>query len=186
MPDTTEDYDFFADDSPEESSSTEAFKNKVTALVREVRAIDDKLGELAQRSKELNTRKMELETKEIPNALTEAGVSEFTTLEGLKVSTKFVVGAIPAERKTEAYEWLDSHGHGSIIKRSVEVSFDKNSEAAAETAAKTMRELGLNPKTSLNIHAQTFMSFARDQIQNGKILPLDKWGCFYGTKAVIK
>ncbi len=46
--------------------------------------------------------------------------------------------------------------------------------------------MGLEPKVTLSVHAQTFMSFAREQIQNGNMLPLDRWGVFYGTKAVIK
>jgi hypothetical protein len=96
------------------------------------------------------------------------------------------VGSIPSERKEEAYKWLDEHGHGGIIKRGVQVSFDKGSTKAAEAAAEAMRSMGLEPKVTLNIHAQTFMSFAREQIQNGNMLPLDRWGVFYGTKAVIK
>ena len=182
----TEDFtDFFEEDGDTEGGS-EAFRNKVTSLVREVRRIELEMAELENQTKTLLSRKRELEERDIPNALTEAGVSEFTTLEGLKVSTKFIVGSIPAERKDEAYTWLDDHGHGSIIKRGVQVNFDKGSTEAAEKAAEAMRSMGFDPKVTLNIHAQTFMSFAREQIQKGNMLPLDKWGVFHGTKAVIK
>lgn len=179
-----EDFDFFADTGAETGS--EGFKNKVTSLVREVRDIEQKITELESQQKKLIIRRRELEEKEIPNALLEAGVSEFTTLEGLKVSTKFIVGAIPADAKEEAFKWLDEHGHSSIIKRGVQVAFDKGSEGAAERAAEAMRSLGLEPKITLNVHAQTFMSFAREQINKGVLLPLDKWGVFHGQKAVIK
>lgn len=177
--------DFFEEVGDTETGS-EAFKNKVTSLVKEVRQIESALNDLEGEQKKLLLRKRELEEREIPNALTEAGVSEFTTLEGLKVSTKFVVGSIPAGSKDEAFRWLDDHGHGGIIKRGVQVSFDKGSEAAATAAAEAMRSMGLEPQVTLNVHAQTFMSFAREQIQKGSMLPLDKWGVFYGTKAVIK
>jgi len=177
--------DFFETDGPTEGGS-EAFRNKVTSLVREVRAIEGEIAKLEDQKKTLIIRQRQLEEQEIPNALTEAGVSEFVTLEGLRVSTKFIVGSIPSERKEEAYKWLDEHGHGGIIKRGVQVSFDKGSTKAAEAAAEAMRSMGLEPKVTLNIHAQTFMSFAREQIQNGNMLPLDRWGVFYGTKAVIK
>jgi hypothetical protein len=181
-----EDFSDFFDAPGDTEGGSEAFKNKVTNLVREMRRIEQDMSELENQQKRLIMRKRELEEKEIPNALTEAGVSEFTTLEGLKVSTKFIVGTIPADRKDEAFEWLDNHGHGSIIKRGVQVAFDKGSEAAAESAAQAMRAMGLEPKVTLNVHAQTFMSFAREQIQKGTVLPLDKWGVFYGTKAVVK
>ena len=185
MPDM-EDFEDFFDDVGDTETGSEAFKNKVTALVREVRRIESDLEELEGQQKKLISRKRFLEEQEIPSALTEAGVSEFTTLEGLKVSTKFIVGSIPAERKDEAFQWLDDHGHGGIIKRGVQVNFDKGSTEAAEAAAEAMRKMGLDPKVTLNIHAQTFMSFAREQINKGNMLPLDRWGVFYGTKAVIK
>lgn len=129
--------DFFDEVGPTESGS-EAFKNKVTGLVQEVRRIESQMEDLETQQKRLMQRKRILEEIEIPNALTEAGVSEFTTLEGLKVSTKFVVGTIPADSKDEAFRWLDEHGHGGIIKRGVQVSFDKGSEEAAERAAETL------------------------------------------------
>lgn len=181
----SEDYDFFAD-TGEESGSSEAFKNKVTALVRRVRTLEDEMDKLAQQNKVLLAEKEDLERRQIPDALTEAGVSEFTTLEGLKVSTKFIVGSIPNETKNKAFEWLDSHGHSDIIKRAVEVKFDKGSTDAAEKAAQSMREMGFDPKVTLSVHAQTFMSFAREQINKGKMLPLDEWGVYYGNRAVIK
>lgn len=181
-----EDFSDFFDEVGDTETGSEAFRNKVTSLVREVRRLEVSINELEEQQKELLSRKRQLEERDIPEALTEAGISEFVTLEGLKVSTKFIVGSIPAERKDEAFRWLDDHGHGDIIKRGVQVSFDKGSTAAADRAAEAMRAMGLDPKVTLNVHAQTFMSFAREQIAKGTMLPLDKWGVFYGTKAVIK
>lgn len=181
-----EEFSDFFDEVGETEGGSEAFKNRVTALVQEVRRIEAEMEQLEAAQKRLLQRKRLLEEVDIPNALTEAGVSEFTTLDGLKVGTKFIVGTIPADSKDEAFRWLDEHGHGGIIKRGVQVNFDKGSEEAAEKAAESLRELGLDPKVTLNVHAQTFMSFAREQIQKGNMLPLDRWGVFYGTKAVIK
>ncbi len=181
-----EDFSDFFDEIGETETGSEAFKNKVTVLVHEIRNIENQLGELEHQQKKLIMRKRHLEEQEIPTALTEAGLSEFTTLDGLKVSTKFIVGTIPADSKDEAFRWLDEHGFSGIIKRGVQVAFDKGSTEAAEKAAEAMRALGLDPKVTLSVHAQTFMSFAREQIQSGNMLPLDRWGVFYGTKAVIK
>ena len=179
----TDDLDFF--EAPAEEAS-EAFKNKVTGMVREHRQLEQRVTDLNDQIGKLKKRIMELETRDIPDALAQAGLREFTTLEGLKVSTKFVVGGIPAERKEEAFEWLDQHGASSIIKRGVAVKFDKGSEQAAEQAAQQLRQLGLDPKLTLEIHPQTWMSFAREQIGKGVLLPLNEWGVFHGEKAVIK
>lgn len=180
----TQDVDFFEEISQEDVG--ESFKNKVTNLVREMRRIEQDICDLEDRKKTLVGLKTELEVHKIPDALAEAGLREFTTLEGLKVTTKFVVGSIPAERKEEAYAWLDEKGHSSIIKRGVSVKFDKGSEKAAEQAAEQLRQLGLDPRITLEIHPQTFMSFAREQIDKGNMLPLDQWGVFHGIKAVVK
>lgn len=183
MADTMVDEDFF-DAQPAEAS--ESFKHKVTSLVREVRDIEREEAQLTDQLKELARRRTELETRTIPDALMEAGVRELTTLEGLKVSTKFFVGSIPAAKKDEAFEWLESHGAASIIKRNVSLKLDKGSDAMAEKAAEALRNLGLDPKISLEVHPQTFMSYAREQIAKGVVLPLVEWGVFHGDKAVIK
>lgn len=179
------DEDFFADDASSTVAS-ESFKHKVTNLVREVRDIERQEAELNDQLKDLARRRTELETKTIPDALMEAGVRELTTLEGLKVSTKFFVGSIPHDRKEQAYQWLEAHGAASIIKRNVSLKLDKGSDALAEKAADALRQLGLDPKVSLEIHPQTFMSYAREQIGKGVVLPLAEWGVFHGEKAVIK
>jgi hypothetical protein len=181
----TIDEDFFAVDA-ESTSASESFKHKVTAMVHEVKDLERRETKLMDEIKELARRRTELETKLIPDALMEAGVRELTTLEGLKVSTKFFVGAIPANKKDEAYAWLEAHGAASIIKRNVSLKLDKGSDAMAEKAADALRQLGLDPKVSLEIHAQTFMSYAREQINKGNVLPLTDWGVFHGEKAVIK
>lgn len=179
------DEDFFAADASTTVAS-ESFKHKVTALVHEVRDIERQEAELTDKIKELVRRRTELETHTIPDALMEAGVRELTTLEGLKVTTKFYVGSIPADRKEQAYDWLEKHGAASIIKRNVSLKLDKGSDAMAEKAAQALRDLGLDPRISLEIHPQTFMSYAREQISHGNVLPLAEWGVFHGEKAVIK
>lgn len=179
------DEDFFTEDASSTQAS-ESFKHKVTNLVREVRAIEHEEARLTDQLKELARRRTELETRTIPDALMEAGVRELTTLEGLKVTTKFTVGTIPADRKEQAYDWLEKHGAASIIKRNVSLKLDKGSDAMAEKAAEALRTLGLDPKISLEIHAQTWMSYAREQIAKGVVLPLAEWGVFHGEKAVIK
>jgi hypothetical protein len=181
--DTVVDEDFF-DAPPAEAS--ESFKHKVTSLVREVRSIEQEEAQLMDQLKQLAARRAELETKAIPDALMEAGVRELVTLEGLKVSTKFFVGSIPAGKKEDAYAWLEAHGAASIIKRNVSLKLDKGSDALAEKAAEALRGLGLDPKVSLEVHPQTFMSYAKEQIAKGNTLPLAEWGVFHGEKAVIK
>jgi len=181
---TDTDVDFFEED--ENTNGIEKFKAEVTNLAREHRRLGGEVDELKEKMKKLVARQAIIETRELPDLLQQAGVKEITTLEGLKVTTKFIVGGIPAESKEEAFAWLDSNGHSDLIKRNLSLAFDKGATEQAEKAKAQLVEMGFDPALKLDVHPQTFMAFARTQIMNGKMLPLDKWGCFYGDKAVIK
>ena len=178
------DVDFFEQE--DTSQGAERFKGAITNLAREAKNIDNTIEDLQNQIKELGKRKIEIETKQLPELLHQAGVKEITTLEGLKVSTKFVVGSIPADSKEMAYDWLDSHGHSDIIKRNLALQFQKGDTSQAEKAAEALRAMGFDPTIKLDIHPQTFMAFAREQLQSGKLLPLNQWGVYFGDRAVIK
>lgn len=174
--------DFF--DVPEEEASGD-IRARLSNMVRSMRQLQVELADTERRAGELKSKIAEYETRRIPDALLEAGLTEITTMEGLKVKTRPFVGAIPADRKAIAFDWMDKHGHSSIIKRQVSVQFDKGSTEAAEKAVSAIAALGLTPKTTLDVHYQTFQSFAKEQLAKGVQLPLDEWGVFYGQKAVI-
>lgn len=184
MTDNEDDVGFFDEADTEEGA--EKFKAQITNLAREARVIEGEIATLQDKIKDLGRRKTEIETQKLPDLLKQAGVREITTLEGLKVATKFVVGSIPAEKKEEAYDWLDNHGHSDIIKRSVSLQFSKGDTAQAERAKEELRKLGFDPQSKMDIHPQTFMAFVREQVNNGKMLPLAQWGVWFGDKAVIK
>jgi hypothetical protein len=187
MQDSTENSDevnFFEE--ADTSQGTERFKAEITNLAREHRLISGEIEQLQDQIKELAQRRTDIETKKLPNLMQQAGVKELTTLEGLKVSTKFVVGTIPTDMKDTAYDYLDSHGHSDIIKRNLALQFSKGDTAQAEKAREARAEMGFDPTIKLDIHPQTWMAFAREQLQSGKMLPLEQWGVWYGDKAVIK
>ncbi len=181
---TGPDVDFFEE--ADTATGAERFKASITNLAREAKGLEAEIQTLTDQIKDLGRRKYDIETKKLPDLLQQAGVKEFTTLDGVKVSTKFVVGSIPADSKETAYEWLDSHGHSDIIKRNLALAFQKGDTTQAEAAAKQLREMGFDPTIKLDVHPQTFMAFAREQITNGKMIPLEQWGVYFGDKAVIK
>lgn len=178
------DVDFFEE--TDTSTGADRFKAEITNVARELRSIEGEIATLNDQIKDLGRRKSEIETKKLPNLLQQAGVKEITTLEGLKVSTKFIVGSIPAESKERAYAWLDGNGHADLIKRSLSLSFGKGDTAQAEVAKAKLKELGFDPTSKLDVHPQTFMAFAREQITSGKMLPLEQWGVWFGDKATVK
>lgn len=100
----------------------------LTLLVSILRDAQDKVDGLdaqIKRAKEV-VRRMEEET--IPCAMQEMGVDEIKLTDGTKVTIKDdVYVAIPKANQEQAYEWLNSKGHGGMIKIDVVAHFNKGS-----------------------------------------------------------
>lgn len=112
-----------------------------------------------------------LQEKELPDAMTAAGMTEFTHISGKKIVIKDVVaGAPPKATFDQALSWLREHDHDGIIKRSISVSVNlpKGQDAIGDSLVKyllrlkTLQRLGVTPKDEPTIHYQTFGSWARE------------------------
>lgn len=180
----SDDVDFFEE--ADTGTGSERFKAVITNLARTHKQLTGQMLDLKNQQADLQKRITEIETNKMPELLKQAGVREITTLDGLKVSTKFVVGSIPGESKEIAYDWLDQHGHSDIIKRNLALQFQKGDTEQAEKAREALAAMGFDPMIKLDIHPQTFMAFAREQISSGVMLPLEQWGVWFGDKATIK
>ena len=177
----------FTDFLPEaDEAEEESVRGKVSALVRKHTQLSTTLAALKDEAGEIARQIQILENSEIPDALLEAGLTEIRTVDGLKVSTKMFVGSIPPERRGDVYTWLEDHGHGDVIKRSVTVQFGKGEEEVAAAASELLKENGLVPVEKMDVHYQTFSSLMKELAGKGLSVPLNDWGVYYGQKAVIK
>lgn len=181
----TEEVDFFAEEVVDEKSA-DYLRTRISSYVKDARRLALEIEDKENEIKILKAQVDELELRKIPDALLEAGLSKITTFEGLEVSTKLFVGAIPKDKKEQVFSWMDTHGHSSLIKRNVSVAFDKGSSEAAKKAEQAILELGLTPKTSLDVHHMTWSSFAKEQTNKGVALPFEEWGVYVGQRATIK
>jgi len=137
--------------------------------------------------KALNEQLKQVSEVDLPAAMFEAGVSSFTLENGMKVSTKEdVYASIPKGQENLAYDWLNENGFGGIIKHVVSASFGKEEDSRAKEFVKAAQDLGLNPEDKKSIHAATLKAFVKEQLQQGKNIPLDLFGAFQVTKATVK
>lgn len=130
-----------------------------------------------------------LQRETIPELLKEAGLDNLETDGGVKISVRSDVSArIPPENRGEAFEWLESHGYGDIIKYNVsaaiprEVSRQKILEAAQHFADETEIVMDFEEK----VHPQTLKSFIKERIAAGECPPLDLFGATAFEWADIK
>lgn len=157
---------------------------------------DDQLASLADlvnQQKELETRikngenllkqlKEELEeisTKLIPDRMDQLGMRNLTTATGVKVEIKPFYSA--KILSPVAYKWLDEHGHGGIIKTTVERRFTRDErDAAVKFAAE-------NPGFELNesIHHQTLTAFVKEIYSDNESLPEELFSVYQGSRTKL-
>lgn len=148
-----------------------------------IQAIADKENELKRLEEDLR----QVSEVDLPAAMFEAGVSSFTLENGKKVSTKEdVYASIPSAKADEAYAWLTENGFGSIIKHVVSASFGKDEDSRAQEFVHAAQELGLKCEDKRSVHASTLKAFVKEQLQQGKNIPLELFGAYQVTKAVVK
>lgn len=106
-------------------------------------------GDLKRAKSRLNNQN----TVEVPTAMTLAGVSEFTTVDGQKVKVApFVSGSIDKEDPEPAYEALRDAGEESIIKWTITLSFGRDEQDRAENAFNFLVENSYQPTKILAVH----------------------------------
>lgn len=130
-----------------------------------------------------------LKDQRIPELMAEAGVLEFKTLDGKKVSVKDVVSCgLPKdpEQRANALDWLKNNDAEALIQNEVTVTFGRGQDPEAQQLVQTLVGLGLEPCNEKNVNFQTLSAWARDQIRKGNTIPDGVFNLFVGRSTVIK
>ncbi len=129
-----------------------------------------------------------IQENDLPLAMKSAGVSEIKLPTGEKVTLKNdVTTAIPAERKGEAFAWLNAHNLGDVIKREVAVQFGRGEEAQSAALLEYLGAQGWRTfKVLESVHPATLKSLVKEQLAQAVDIPLDLFGVFEYDKAIIK
>lgn len=123
----------------------------------------------------------------LPTAMAEAGMKSFVLANGAKITIKDDIAAsIPKDRTYEAYTWLRENGYGDIIKNTVSVDFGKEEDIVAQRLMSFCESNGMHPNNKQAVHAQTLKAFLKDLMANGIDVPLEMFGAYPYSKAVIK
>jgi hypothetical protein len=86
--------------------------------------LEEQIEELNNQLKVVKEKHRRISEEQLPEALQEAGVSEFKLKDGTKVSTSTYYSArITPDNKEEAFKWLRENRFADLIKNTVSVSF---------------------------------------------------------------
>ncbi len=157
----------------ETTAPTQAQLSAVEQLIAEQLRLEDLLERLEEKRKETQAAYDAIRDRQLPDALLEAGVSEFKTTAGMKVKVeKLYLASVTKDKAPAFYDWLDEQGHGGIIESNVTIAFGKGDRASAKEASQQIStELGFDTQLSESIHWATLRAFAREQIEEGNDLP---------------
>jgi hypothetical protein len=125
---------------------------------------------------------------ELPALMDELGMQDFTTTSGLKVTVRETIRAsIPKDRKEAAFDWLDEHGHSSLVKRMFAVSFGRDEEKWARKFAADLRrrKRELSVDDIKKVESSTLRAFVKNQLEEGLELPLELFGVFRQRRSKI-
>ena len=132
-------------------------------------------------------RLRKVQEEELPESMLALGLKSFTLSDGSKLDVKtFYRGNISKNKQTEAHEWLRDNNHADLIKNDVVCSFGKGEDHNALVLMGKLTEIGVDYENKKHVHASTLKAFVREQIEQGKELPLDLLGVHIGQRSEIR
>jgi hypothetical protein len=152
--------------------------NDMSALARALVDADRKVitADIALTKAKDHARRLREET--IPAAMQELGLTQLTLTTGEKLTIKpEVYASIPEANQVAALKWLEDHGFGGLIKVTVAAQYGRGEAAVAQELAAELAERGIVVDFDQTVHPQTLKAFLREQLAEGKDIPLELFGC---------
>ncbi|MCK5604420.1 hypothetical protein KAR91_21195 [Candidatus Pacearchaeota archaeon] len=132
----------------------------------DIKAMDDKLKKAKERSRYLRE-------ESIPTMMQELDLESLTLSTGQKLTIKSDVHAsITEENKVKAFGWLEDNGHGGLIKSVVKVEFGRGELEAAGHLVTELQANGVDPEFKEHVHPTTLKAFLREEIRQGRKVPM--------------
>jgi hypothetical protein len=159
---------------------------RLRETIKEVKDAEECLEEAKKRLNELRERTL-------PDLFAEAGTDSIGLLANgnmpacdIKLKTRYHA-VIPKENPQPAFEWLEGHGYGDLIKSVFTVRFDRQAHAAAYSFRLLLDREGISFEEKREVHHMTLTAFIKEQTeQHGTIIPLDTLGAYIGLEAIMK
>jgi len=154
--------------------------NKLIETQKEVANMEEQL-------KKLKETERTLSEQSIPNLMREAGISEIKLEDGTAIGVKpYYAASISKAKQDEAFTWLRDNGFGDLIKNNVILQFGKAQDADANNLVTELKSKGHNVSQKMKVEPMTLKAFVRNEIEEGREVPMDLFGVFVGNKTTIK
>ncbi len=163
--------------------------NSVSKCVSRVTELMEQIEDASAFVSEMKKELFELQENVIPDLLLSAGVSNFITSDGVKVTVAdYVSGSLPIkdeEKRKQALLWIEKVGASDIIKNEINIGLPKGKDNVAARVKDFLEEVGVDFEEDRGVHAMTLKAFARERMRRGEEIPLDLLGLQAGQRATI-
>ena len=160
--------------------------NNIALLAEKQTFLEEKIKTKEQQLKNFKEELKEVAEVQLPDALKETGVSEFSLVDGTKVSVSaFYSARITTENKEKAFDWFRKNGHADLIKNTVSVSFGRAEDETANSLLMELDGQGFHPEQKEWVEPMTLKGFVREQVEKGNDLPFATLNIYVGQKTKI-
>jgi len=159
---------------------------KLSKLAQQQIEAEDYVANLEEQLKKAKENQRFISEVQVPEMMSALGVDEFKLTSGFKITVKpWFSGKITDENAEEAYNWLEEHGHGSIVKHDMTVQVRMTDSAKLERIKILAESLGLDIKEKFGVHYMTLSAFIKEQVNSGEEIPRELLGVTQGLRAKI-
>lgn len=160
---------------------------EIVALSRRQIMLEGLVEEQEAALKDLKALLAGVQLEDLPLAMSEAGLKKFTLDTGETIDVKDdLVLSLSAERKPEAFAWLEKNGLGSVIKTVVVAEFGKGQLGEAQKLAAKLVKEKYNVHLGRDVHWQTLKALILERVRAAKPIPLELFGAHPINKANVE
>lgn len=144
--------------------------NELTAAAQMLVSAQDAVAEADLALKAAKEKERVLKEETLPGMMQELGVTKMGLTDGNEITVaQEVYASVPADRKEQAWGWLEANNFGGLIKTEVQVAFGKGELEDARKLLDDLASIGItNGVISRDVHPQTLKAFLKEQLANPK------------------
>ena len=169
------------------SQVSEKGLSTVSSLAQQQINLENRIKDIEKELKEQKHKLREVQEDLLPAALQEYNMTGYTMDDGSEISVKpFYNASISKDNADDAFKWLTSNGHASLIKNNISASFGRGQDNEAKSLLSELHGRGLQTTSKTWVEPMTLKAFVKEQVEKGENLPYDLLGIFVGQRANIK
>jgi len=158
------DYEKLTDDAPSDDQL-----KVISGLIKRQVEIEDWIKKEEGRLREAKANLAKVQNELLPEAMLNAGVSQFTDEMGFRVQVKEDVKAgITAANQPWCFQWLRQSGNGDIIRNEFKITYGVGQDQEAHTLVDILKEQEQDFNQKEYVHPRTLPAFVRAELEENE------------------